>query len=163
MSFINIILAADEHNAIGRKNMLPWHLTSDLRHFRRLTHGEIVVMGRKTFESLGCKPLSNRRNIVLSRTMPAQPGIEVVRSKQELLRKYCTEELWIIGGAELYKAFMPKADYIYLTRVHTVIEDADAFCPDIATLPFTQLTCIRNKANGGIDDFDFDFITYKRK
>lgn len=161
MAFINIIVAADRNDAIGKNGTLPWHLSSDLKRFKRMTYGEIVVMGRKTFESIG-HPLPGRRNIVLSRTMQPTEGVEIVRSKEELLREFCTDDLWIIGGAELYKTFMPIADCIYLTRVETKVEGADTFCPPFDPKSFTLILSVLFKKRVH-DDFDHTYEVYKRK
>ena len=130
--FVSAIVAAAENNAIGKGNQLLWHLPNDLRFFKRTTQGHPIVMGRKTYESVG-KPLPNRRNIIITR----QPdytvdGAEVVHSLQEALTLCVGKaEVFIVGGAEIYKQALPILGRIYLTRVHADVI-GDAFFPDFA-------------------------------
>lgn len=128
--FVSAIVAAAENNAIGKNNQLLWHLPNDLRFFKRTTLGHPVVMGRKTYESVG-KPLPNRHNIIVTH----QPdytvvGAEVVHSLHEAL-SLCVgkAEVFIVGGAEIYKQALPILGRIYLTRVHADVA-GDTFFPD---------------------------------
>ncbi|MBC8333057.1 MAG: dihydrofolate reductase [Anaerolineae bacterium] len=118
---ISLIVAMDEANGIGVKNRLPWRLSSDLKRFKKLTMGHHLVLGRKTYQSIG-KPLSGREMIVLSRnSLFHAPGCQVVTSLGEALNIAATRgetELFIAGGAEIYRQALPQADCIYLTRVH---------------------------------------------
>ena len=127
---VSIIVAMGENNAIGKDNQLLWHLPADLRHFKNKTSGHTIIMGRKTFDSVG-KPLPNRRNIVVTRQDIKIEGCEVVKSIDDAL-VLCRddEEVFIGGGAEIYKLAMPKTDRIYLTIVHQEF-DADTFFPEI--------------------------------
>jgi dihydrofolate reductase len=131
---VSIIVAIGENNAIGKNNQLLWHLPADLKHFKNKTAGHTIIMGRKTFDSLG-KPLPNRRNIVVTRQDITIPGCEVVKSIDEAIA-LCKgeEEVFIGGGAEIYREAMDKTDRIYLTIVHKMF-DADTFFPEI---DFTQ-------------------------
>src|SRR5665213_977224 len=126
---ISIIVAISENNAIGKNNQLLWHLPGDLKHFKDITSGHTIIMGRKTFDSVG-KPLPNRRNIVVTRQTLTIPGCEVVNSIDAAL-ELCKgeEEVFIGGGAEIYKTAMPHTDRIYLTIVHQPFE-ADTFFPE---------------------------------
>lgn len=127
---IILIAAASENNVIGNKGRIPWDLPDDVKHFRSLTEGHPIIMGRKTFESLG-RPLSNRRNIVITRQNVLFKGCEIVHSLEEALKQCQGEsEVYIIGGGEIYHEALSKADRIELTRVHTQI-DGDAFFPEI--------------------------------
>lgn len=128
---IILIVAVSSNNAIGKDNQLLWHLPNDLRFFKRITTGHSIIMGRKTFESIG-KPLPNRRNIILStRNSLDVPGIEVVRSIKAALELAATEEtVFVIGGAEIYKQFLPMAQEVYLTKVDVEL-DGDAFFPKL--------------------------------
>src|SRR5688500_18799105 len=130
---ISFLLAASENNVIGKDNKLPWHLPSDLKYFKNLTWGMPVVMGRKTFESFG-KPLSGRRNIVISRNNEWKAeGVEIANSIEKavaLAQQSAVNEIFIIGGGEIFKTFLPKAERIYLTRIHHSF-DGDAFFPEI--------------------------------
>lgn len=127
---ISIIVAIGENNAIGKNNQLLWHLPADLKHFKNKTAGHTIIMGRKTFDSVG-KPLPNRRNIVVTRQDITIPGCEVVKSIDAAIALCKGEtEVFIGGGAEIYREAMDKTDKIYLTIVHKMFE-ADTFFPEI--------------------------------
>ena len=125
---ISIVVAISENNAIGKNNQLLWHLPADLKHFKFITSGHTIVMGRKTYDSIG-KPLPNRRNIVISRQDLTIDGIEIAHSMEDALA-LCENEkqIFIIGGAEIYKHCMDFTDQIFLTTVHSTFE-GDAFFP----------------------------------
>jgi len=131
---IILIAAMDNHRAIGFDNKLPWHLPDDLKFFKAQTQGGVVVMGRKTFESLGCRPLPNRRNIVLTRQADWQhEGVEVARDWQVLktqMNQESIDVLWVIGGGEIYKACICDATQLVLTQVDTILANADAWFPN---------------------------------
>jgi dihydrofolate reductase len=135
---ISIVVAISENNAIGKNNQLLWHLSADLKHFKEITSGHTIIMGRKTYDSIG-KPLPNRRNIVISRnTDLILPGVEVVGSVHEALALCTSEkEVFMIGGAEIYKQSLPITQKIYLTTVHQTFE-ADAFFPDLKTTEWKE-------------------------
>ncbi len=129
---ISIIAVLDKNNAIGKDNKLLCHLPADLKHFKDITKGCTVVMGQNTYESLPNGALPNRRNIVLSKDKAFKcEGCEVVNSVNELFN-ICKEdkEIFIIGGAQIYKLFIEKADKLYLTWVHHEFE-ADTYFPEI--------------------------------
>ena len=134
---IALIVAASENNVIGVNNQLPWHLPGDLKYFKAMTLGKPVIMGRKTFESIG-KPLPGRDSIVISRqTNYAAEGINLVASLGEaialgerLSQVNATEEVMIIGGAQIYAEALALAHRVYLTRVHAII-DGDAYFPQL--------------------------------
>lgn len=129
---ISIIVVIAKNRAIGRDNKLLWDIPEDMERFKKITMGHAVVMGGKTFESIG-RPLPGRKNIVvtLDRDFKA-PGCEVKYSLDEVLdwAKKSDEEIFIIGGGQIYKQSLPKADKLYLTVVDDVVEDADTFFPD---------------------------------
>ncbi|MBS1522628.1 MAG: dihydrofolate reductase [Bacteroidetes bacterium] len=127
---VTIVVAIAENYAIGKNNQLLWHMPADLKHFKQITSGHTVIMGRKTYDSVG-KPLPNRRNIIITRQEITIPGCEVVKSVEEAL-ELCAgeEEVFIVGGAEIYKLAMNKTDRIYLTIIHHSF-DADTFFPEI--------------------------------
>lgn len=128
---ISIVVAIAENNAIGKDNQLLWHLPADLKHFKDITTGHTIIMGRKTYDSIG-RPLPNRRNIVMTRNRElALQGTEITNSLEEALA-LCegTEEVFIIGGAELYNRALAATNRIYLTKVHQTYE-ADTFFPEI--------------------------------
>jgi dihydrofolate reductase len=129
---VNIIVAIGENRAIGKNNQLLWHMPADLKFFKQTTSGNTVIMGRKTFDSVG-RPLPNRRNIVITRNTDLKiEGVEVVNSLDEALKITKTEEndVFIVGGAEIYKQAIAKTNKIFLTTVHHNFE-ADTFFPEI--------------------------------
>ena len=127
---VSIIVAIGENNAIGKNNQLLWHMPNDLKHFKDVTSGRTIIMGRKTFDSVG-KPLPKRRNIVVTRQDITIPGCEVVKSIEDGLALCKGEdEVFIGGGAEIYKLAMHLTDRIYLTIIHKSF-DADTFFPEI--------------------------------
>lgn len=130
---IAIIAAIDKNNALGFKNKLLFYLPDDLKRFKALTTGHTVVMGRKTFDSLPKGALPNRRNIVLSRSNQLQlPGAEVYASLEEALR-HCeeNEQVFIMGGASVYKQAMPLANRLYMTEIDAEAAEADVYFPAI--------------------------------
>lgn len=165
MSFpkVTFIVAASENNAIGKGNQMPWHLPNDFKYFKAKTMDHTIVMGRKTFDSIG-KALPGRRNIIITRQNDFKAeDVDVANSIQDVLN-YCRDEreIFIIGGAEIFKQSFPLADEILLTRVHTQIEGADAFFPD---LPESEWKLERQDKHSKDDKhkFDYTFEVYKRK
>lgn len=126
---ISLIVAVAQNGVIGDRNALLWHIAEDLRNFKRITSGHPVVMGRKTYESLG-RPLPNRTNVVVTRQTLELPGCTVVHSLKEALRLFpAEEECFVIGGAQIYAQALPLADRFYLTRVEHPYEGDTRF-PD---------------------------------
>lgn len=127
---ISMIAAMAHDRVIGKDNQMPWHLPADLAHFKRVTLGKPVLMGRKTFESIG-RPLPGRRNLVISRNPDYQvEGIEVVGSVEAalaLLAGSSVEELMVIGGGHLYAEMLPSADCLYLTQIDLAVEGDTRF------------------------------------
>ena len=129
MRTLTLIVAMDLQRAIGRNNQLPWHLRDDLKHFKSVTTGKPILMGRKTYDSIG-RPLPGRQNIVLSRNADLSlNGIDVVNSISEALRIAEGEEVMVIGGAQIYQATLPFARRIWRTTVQTEVSGADAWFP----------------------------------
>lgn len=130
---VALIAAMDKRRAIGLNNQLPWHLPDDLRFFKAQTQGGVVVMGRKTFESLGCRPLPNRRNIILTRQAGWQyEGVEVAHDWAQLqvqLSCQSVDKVWVIGGGEIYAACIGDATELVLTQVDTELPEADTWFP----------------------------------
>ena len=131
---ISLIVALSQNKAIGINNNLPWHLPADLKFFKRTTLGKPVIMGRKTFDSLG-KALPGRTNIVVSANKDLQlpEGVILAHSLTEAINRLQHEgadEIFIIGGAQLFALALPMAERLYLTQVHTIITNADVFFPD---------------------------------
>jgi dihydrofolate reductase len=126
---VTLIVAVSDNGVIGRDNALPWHLPEDLKRFKRITMGKPVVMGRKTFESIG-KPLPGRLNIVVTRDAHyRREGVTVVHGVDDALRAAgAAEQIMIIGGSDLFRLFLPRATRVHLTRVHAEVA-GDVFWP----------------------------------
>jgi dihydrofolate reductase len=160
---IAIVVATDENNAIGKNNRLLWHLTEDLKRFKSLTVGHPVIMGRKTFESIG-KPLSDRTNIIISRNPKfVAEGILIAPSLDEAIRigSEINDILFIIGGATVYKEAIHVTDTIYLTTIHNRY-DADAFFPTISENEWTEIERI-DFDRGRDFNHPFSFLTLKKR
>ncbi|MCA5005480.1 dihydrofolate reductase [Sphingobacterium bovistauri] len=158
---ITLIVAAAENNAIGKNNQMLWHLPNDFKYFKKNTLEHSVVMGRKTFDSIG-KPLPERRNIILTHDMNYNhEEVDVANSVQEVLN-YCRDEreVFIIGGAEIYKQTLPLADKILLTRVHTTI-DGDAYFPELLDDEW-KLVSAEKYEKDEKHAFDYTFEVYER-
>lgn len=156
---ISIIVAMSQNRVIGRESQIPWHLSEDLKRFKQITMGHPVIMGRKTFESIG-KPLPGRENIVLTRDVHFHhPGIKVIHSLDEILNT--NSELFIIGGAEIYCQVLSRTDKIYLTLIDDEFE-GDAFFPEINWNDFeiVEKTEILYSEK---DQLPYQFITAVRK
>jgi len=158
---IIIIAAVAENNALGKDNQLLWHLPADLKRFKKVTHNHIVIMGRKTFESLG-KPLPNRTNIVITRNKDFKvEGCITVHSLEEALTHVKQhEDLFILGGAEIYKQAIKIADQLDLTFVHQTFE-ADAFFPEIDKTIWKETSREDFKADDK-NNFDYSFVMFDR-
>lgn len=155
---IALVAALTRNRVIGRDGGMPWHLPADLRHFRRLTRGQTVVMGRKTYASIG-RPLPDRVNIVVTRDRQfAAPGCEVVHSVAALLGD--GRPLYVIGGAELYRAFLPHADRMHLTRIHADLP-GDTFFPAYDERAW-RLTSAEAHPRDERNAYDLTFETYER-
>ncbi|MEI8321046.1 MAG: dihydrofolate reductase [Alphaproteobacteria bacterium] len=129
---ISLIAATSENGVIGHKNSLPWHLPEELKYFKKMTAGKPVIMGRKTFDSMGKRPLPNRVNIIISRDPQPTLGCHVVSSIEEALHAAGNcEEIMVIGGAQIYESFLPLASKIYLTVVHQECEGDTCF-PEVS-------------------------------
>ena len=167
---ISLIVAVAQNNAIGRNNDLLWHISEDLKYFKNTTTGHPVIMGRKTYESIG-RPLPGRRNIVLTRGEMEVPAIknpqttsmEVVNSLDKVYEIAKGEdEFFVMGGGMLYNETFGKADYLYLTRIYAVAEDADTFFPQVKENEWDvvrESDMLHDEEN----NIDFKFIVYKRK
>lgn len=160
MTSISLVVAMDEAGTIGRNGALPWRLPEDLKHFRRVTLGKTVLMGRKTWESLG-KPLEGRRNWVLSRDSSFHPaGCEVFATLEQALAAHGEGELVVIGGAELYRQALPLARTVYLTRVHAQV-GGDTTFPTWAPADFRQTARVDHPADAR-HAHAYSFITLER-
>ena len=158
----SIIVAAAENNAIGKNNGLLWQMPEDLKFFKKTTTGHTVIMGRKTYESVG-KPLPKRRNIIITRQKDYNvDGAEVVHSLDEALA-LCDpkEENFIIGGAEIYSQAMDKVDRIYFTLIYGEFE-ADTFFPPILQ-DFWQLVSESFHNADDKNPYDYNFMVYEKR
>ncbi len=161
---ISLVVAASQNNVIGKDNRLLWSLPNDMKHFKNVTWGMPVLMGRKTFESFK-KSLKGRKNIILSRQKGYKPDNAIVvdnlRDVELLVKGMDVKELMVIGGGEIYKMYFPKANRIYLTRVNTVI-DGDTFFPVINEKEWKLVSRIENKADGR-HAYDYAFEEWVRR
>jgi dihydrofolate reductase len=159
---ITLIAAAAENNALGKDNDLLWHLPEDFKRFKQITSGHYIIMGRKTFESFP-KPLPNRTHIIITRQEEyLVEGCLIVHSLEEALKiAPQNEEVFIIGGAQIYQQALPFADKIDLTRVHIEL-DADAFFPEFNTSEW-NLAFSEKQFKDEKHQFDFTFETYIKK
>lgn len=158
---ISIIVATSKNNVIGKEGGIPWHLSSDLKRFKALTTGHPIVMGRRTFESIG-RPLPGRRNIVISNSVNAIDGCDIMKSVDELLNdKSLDGKVFIIGGGEIYKQFLPYAKKVYLTEVETEIADGDTFFPDLNPMEWIEVGRESHEADEK-NDFNYSFVDYER-
>jgi len=172
---LSIISAIGKNNEIGRKNELLWNLPIDMKHFRETTSGHPVIMGQRTFESLGIdsngqpgKPLPNRRNIVLTLDKDfKRENCEVVYSIEELdklLKDTMTEneEAFIIGGGQIYKLFIDRVDRLYITHVNAEFTDADTYFPIIDQSRWNKINENKNEKDEK-NIYDCNFVIYKKK
>jgi dihydrofolate reductase len=159
---LELVVAVAENDVIGRGNRLPWHLPADLRHFRSLTLGKPVLMGRKTYESIG-KALPGRSNIVLSRSAGFSPGDCVVVKALDDARIAAGAEstLMVIGGAEIYRQCLPLASRIHLTLIHAQIEDGDTVFAGWRGAEWDASSRERHEADDK-NAYAYSFITLER-
>ena len=157
---IKLIAAIDQHQALGKAGKLLCHLPLDLKHFKQNTLHQSILMGRKTFESIG-HALPDRENFVLTHQEDLQlPGCVCVNSLEEALAKKQHEDLWVIGGAEIYALCLPFADKILLTQIEHVFEDADTFFPKLDSMQWRiiseELHPVSEK-----NSYSLRFVTYQ--
>ena len=158
---ISLIAALDENSAIGRKGQLPWHLPDDLRWFKELTLGKFVLMGYNPAVAVG-RALPGRTNLVLPRKHEAPfPGQVTVRSLEEGLARAGGTGLMVIGGGEVYKAALPKAQRLFLTWVNAAVDGADTFFPGVHFSDWTELSRTHHKKDAD-HAYDFDMVEYVR-
>ena len=165
---IVLIAAFAQNRVVGINNTLPWHLPEDLKYFKRTTSGKAIIMGRKTYDSIG-RPLPNRTNIVISRNSDFQAeGVRVVASLEaaiELAKEVNfindVQEVMIIGGASIYEAALPIADRLYLTHVHAEIE-GDAYFPEVNFKQWLEVSREDYQASDK-NPYDYSFVVYDKK
>jgi dihydrofolate reductase len=159
---VTLILARARNGVIGARGGLPWRLPEDLQFFKRTTMGHPIVMGRKTWESIG-RPLPGRRSVVVTRDRGfAAPGAEMVHSLDEAIERCAdSDEIFVIGGAHLYADALPRADRLLLTEIHADF-DGDTFLPAPAPTAWTESSRERHPPTGS-RTFGFDFVDYRRR
>jgi len=166
--FLSIIVAVADNGVIGRDNDLPWRLPADLKHFRALTMGKPMIMGRKTWDSIG-RPLPGRISIVLTRdpefsadgALVAHDAAEARALAGKAAADLCADEIMVIGGAGIYRLFLPEADRIHLTEVHMDAE-GDTVLPDISAEDWGETAREKHEA-GEKDPCGYSFVTLERK
>jgi len=159
MANLTIIVAYDENYGIGINNALAWHVPEDMVRFKQITTGHAIIMGRKTYDSIG-KPLPNRRSIVLTRQTDWQPqGVEVVHDLAEAIRLVGDDEAFVIGGAEVYAQALPLCQKLLITEIHHDVH-CDAFfpVPDKNSWRETERITRHSEKNG----FDYSFVTCQK-
>ena len=161
---IKILVACDENRVIGKDNQLIWHLPADLKRFKSLTTGHVILMGRKTYESIG-KPLPNRTTIVITRQTDFQAeGTITAHSVDEAILKaksLSREDIFIVGGAEIYTLSLALADQILLTQLHDIFE-GDAYFPEISAETW-EIVARERGLTDEKNPFQYSFITYQKK
>jgi dihydrofolate reductase len=158
---VSAIAAISKHGVLGRGNQLLWHISEDFKWFKRQTKNKVVVMGRRTYESIG-KPLVKRDNYVMTRNDDFVPpkGISVIRSLDEFVAKFrgMKEEVFVIGGEQIYRLTLPYVDKIYLTVIDTAV-DGDAFFPEIDIEEWNQTFCKESSDN----NYKYTFYVFDRR
>ena len=163
MKSIEAIVAVDENGAIGRQGGLLCHLPADMRHFKEVTMGHSIIMGRKTFESFPRRPLPGRQNIVITRNADWQhEGVTVAHSLDEAIAAAQTDTAFIIGGEQIYRQAMPLINVLHLTVIHARWATADAFFPTLDMSQW-QETSREHHASDHRNAYEFDFITLNRR
>lgn len=158
---ISIIAALAENRVIGINNTLPWRLPNDLKHFRRLTTGHAIIMGRKNYESIG-KPLPERTNIIITRNRDYRAdGCLIAHSLDEAMALAKNDpEIFVIGGAEIYRTALARSDRLYLTRVHATIA-GDTYFPEFDETEWQEISRERHAADER-HAFDYSFVVFER-
>jgi dihydrofolate reductase len=159
MARLTLVVAIDAQRGIGVHNKLPWHLPEDLAHFKRVTTGHPIIMGRKTFDSIG-RPLPNRRNIVVTRNAGwRHDGVDAVTSLDDAIALAGDQEACIIGGAQIFTESMALADQLIITEIdHTFA--CDTFFPPLAAGRWIETA--REKHHSEANGFDYSFVTYNK-
>ena len=159
---LSIVVAMDDNHLIGKGNELPWHLPADLVYFKKITTGNSILMGRKTYDSIG-KPLPNRRNIVITRNPDISiPDCEVVDSIEKALSiTQDEEEIMVIGGANLFEQLLPEVNKLYITRIEGEFE-GETYFPHYDENDWLELSCESHQPDE-INKHAYHFITFKRK
>lgn len=160
---LSAIAAQGENRVIGKDNKMPWHLPADLKHFKTITSGHPVLMGRKTFESIG-KPLPNRTNIIMTRdsnySAPDCIIVNNVETAVSMANELEMDEIFIIGGAEIYRQLLPQIQRVYLTIIHHAFE-GDAFFPELNKNEWHEISREKHLADDK-NPYDYSFVVLER-
>ena len=158
---ISLVAAFDATKVIGYRGTIPWHLKEDLRHFSYLTRGSSVIMGRKTYDSIG-GPLSNRLNVVMTRSPRGLKGIKEVKTKEKAIETASefSNDIYVIGGENIYTEFMPIATTMYLTKININVE-GDAFFPNWDESQWKEVA--RRDSKDLDQNIEYSFFHYSRK
>ncbi|WP_261302402.1 dihydrofolate reductase [Paenibacillus andongensis] len=158
---ISFIFAMDRNRAIGLNNKLPWHLPGDLKFFKTVTMGHPILMGRKTYDSIG-KPLPGRRNVILTQNSEFEAeGCEVIHTVQEAVDAFRDQELFVIGGAEIFRLFASAVDKMYITHIEHEFE-ADTFMTELDLSEWTLVSSEQGERNEK-NPYEYYFRIYQRK
>ncbi len=160
---ISLIAAIGKNNELGQGNTLLWDMKADMAHFRLTTRGHTVIMGQKTFDSIG-RPLPNRKNIVVTRDKNFKaPGVEISYSLEDTLKKYknSPEEVFVIGGGQIYTQSMEYGDKLYITHVNASFKDADTFFPEIIPIMWDEISHTEHKKDED-NPYDYTFSIYNK-
>jgi dihydrofolate reductase len=158
-SRLTIVVATDIHRGIGINNALPWHLPEDLAFFKRTTSGHPIIMGRKTFDSIG-RPLPNRRNIVVTRNADwKHEGVETALSVSDAIKLAGNNDAFVIGGAQIYAEVLPHTQRLIVTEIGKAFA-CDAFFPPIDPLEWKEVS--RESHHSDANEFDYAFVVYER-
>ncbi|MBU2916716.1 type 3 dihydrofolate reductase [Psychrosphaera sp. F3M07] len=163
MTKISLIAAMAKDRVIGKDNDMPWHLPADLKHFKKVTLGKPVIMGRRTFESIG-RPLPGRKNIVITRNQQwTHEGVEVVSSTELAMSLVAgVDEVMIIGGGKIYEQFLPQADILYLTFIDLDV-DGDTRFPDWTTIGAWQQVESESHKPDEKNSLAYEFVRFDKK
>ncbi|MBA2940450.1 dihydrofolate reductase [Paenibacillus sp. CGMCC 1.16610] len=157
---ISFIFAMDRNRAIGVNNTLPWHLPGDLKFFKAVTMGHPILMGRKTYESIG-RPLPGRRNVILTQNTEFRAeGCEVIHSVDEAVQEFKDQELFVIGGAEIFRLFAEKVDRMYITFIEHEFE-ADTYMSELDLSEWTLVSSEQGERNEK-NPYEYYFRIYQR-
>ena len=159
---LSIIVAMDRNRVIGKGDALPWHISEDLKHFKKITMGKPIIMGRKTHESIG-RPLPGRENIILTRDRSYKAeGCTVLHSMDDIF-EHCKdiEEVMITGGAEIYKLALDQVSNLYLTEVHAEVE-GDTYFPEFERSKWKEISREDHKADEK-NEFNYSFLVLEKK
>ena len=163
MKSIQAIVAVASDWAIGRQGDLLCYLPADMKHFKQVTMGHSIIMGRKTFDSFPRRPLPGRQNIVITRNSGWQyPGVTVVHSLDEAIAAAETDTVFIIGGAQIYAQALPLVDVLHLTQIHARWASADVFFPAIDMNEWEEVSRKHHDSDHR-NAYEFDFVTLKRR